>query len=497
MTNSQNSNMILDIKNILWPIEGKENKKFLPMAFMMFCILLNYSTLRSIKDGFVVPNIGPESLGFLKTYFVLPSAIIFMIVYSKLCNVLSQKNIFYAITGFFVVYLTVFTFVLYPYPNLVHPDAESIEALALEYPRLQWFIKIYGKWSFATFYVVAELWGSMMLSLLFWSFANKITKTNEAKRFYSMFGLLGNLGLVLTGYIFEDVLGDNPTFKSELKFTPIFLTTIFSAGAIIIAYTWMQLKVVNDPELCDLESSGGSKKKSKVKLSLVDSFKLIFSSKYLGLIAILVLAYGVSIVLVEAVWKSKINELYPASEDYARYMGNFQKWQGITAIIFMLIGSNVLRLASWKFSALLTPIMVFFTGLGFFMCIFFSDNVVGILSSIMVVQPLAMAVTIGMIQNILAKATKYSLFDSTKEMSYIPLDDELKTKGKAAVDVVGGRMGKSGGGVITSTFFILFPTLTFNDSMPYFAGIFFFIVLAWIFAVLGLSKEYEAKIKGE
>jgi AAA family ATP:ADP antiporter len=41
----------------------------------------------------------------------------------------------------------------------------------------------------------------MMVSLLFWQFANSVIKTEEAKRFYSMFGMLGNLGLPAAGFV--------------------------------------------------------------------------------------------------------------------------------------------------------------------------------------------------------------------------------------------------------------------------------------------------------
>ena len=56
-----------------------------------------------------------------------------------------------------------------------------------------------------------------------------------------------------------------------------------------------------------------------------------------------------------------------------------------------------------------------------------------------------MAVLIGAAQNILSKAAKYSLFDPCKESAFIPLDAESRTKGKAAVEVIGGPLGKSGG----------------------------------------------------
>lgn len=493
MSHTNDTSFASELRRVFWPIESYELKKFLPMALMMFCILFNYSMLRSIKDGFVVTHIGPEAISFLKTYVVLPAAILMMVIYAELCNILSPTKVFYTVTGFFLVYIALFTFVLYPHPEMVHPDPQTIEALATQYPNFKWFIRIAGQWSYATFYTMAELWGSMMVSLLFWQFANQITKTEEAKRFYSTFGLLGNFSLPLTGLVLGTFLSGNAPIKTVHTFTPVLVCTIISGLFATYAYYWINKNVLTDPNFYD--ASEVKNKKKKEKLSLKDSFALIFSSKYLGLIAILVLAYGISINLVEGVWKAKIKELYSTKEAYTAYMGRFQAWQGFATIFFMIIGSNILRKVSWRSAAMLTPIMILITGIIFFSCIFFEDTLGVYLTMLLSAQPLAVAVMIGTLQNVLSKATKYSLFDATKEMSYIPLDDELKSKGKAAVDVVGGRLGKSGGGVIQSTFFILLPSYTFIDAIPFFGMIFFVVVIAWLYGVKQLSGEYEKIVK--
>lgn len=52
---------------------------------------------------------------------------------------------------------------------------------------------------FTTFYVGAEMWGDVVLSLLFWGLANEMTTMREAPLLYPLFGIGANIGQTLSG----------------------------------------------------------------------------------------------------------------------------------------------------------------------------------------------------------------------------------------------------------------------------------------------------------
>lgn len=470
----------------------------MPMALMMLCVLFNFSALRSIKDALVIPTLGAEVISFMKLWVVLPSALIVTIIYAKLSNSYSLEQMFYLVVIMFLTIFVTFTFILYPNSDFYHFSPETTQNLIASYPHMQWFIKLVSHWSFALMYVFSELWAVVVINLMFWQFANHVIDTNRAKRFYPFLAMFGNLGLIFAGNsvvslsnpqncffcFFAEYIGD---YKDDTEITLKLLILLICAVAVVSMLILRYIhKYVFSDKAVKLAHNPTS---TKTSLSLRESVKLITSSRYIGYILVIVICYGFVINLLEGPWKNKVRELYPNTNEYLRFMGNFNIWMGTTCVAITIFTSNILRFFGWFVAAIMTPSIMAITGSLFFIFVIIGDSFNILLPFSF--DPLYAAVIAGATQNILSKSTKYSLFDSTKEMAYIPLSVELRTKGKAAAEIVGAKLGKSLGAFVQSLLFILIPSASFDSITPILMVVFITIIMIWFMDLNKLNTEYK------
>lgn len=482
-------------RSFFWPVHSYELKKVLPMFLMFFFISFNYTILRDTKDTLIVtaPGSGAEAIPYIKVWLTVPCAVIFMVIYAKLSNILSKQALFYTVLAPFLAFFVLFPTVIYPNREMLHPNIWADQLQSFLPAGMMGMVAIFRNWTFAAFYVLAELWGSVMLSLMFWGFANEITKVKEAKRFYSLFGIGANLALMVSGPLI--ILSSNIRAKVPVGVDPwgvslyLLMGMAFAAGiAIIACYWWMNRYVLTDPRFFD-PNEQVKKKKEKPKMGLAESFKYLLKSPYIGCLAVLVISYGVAINIVEVTWKSQLKLQFPDSNEYSAFMGMFSTLTGFVTVFMMLfVGGNVMRRFGWTTAAMVTPVVLLITGAIFFALVLFRDQF-SWLSTVMMISPLLLAVMVGMVQNIMSKSCKYSLFDPTKEMAYIPLDQEQKVKGKAAIDVVGARLGKSGGSLMQQGLMIAFGSLA---AITPFLGIILFVIIAgWLIAARSLGHQFN------
>jgi len=154
-------------------------------------------------------------------------------------------------------------------------------------------------------------------------------------------------------------------------------------------------------------------------------------------IAVLVLAYGVTMNYIDVLWKGQVKLLRMEIITPAAYYGHLSMVTGALSMVLML-GRRWIP----------TPLRL--VQVSVFCAYRYCCHRVGFLrrdhlwryATCWWTYPYAVrtslttvyiAAMIGTWSGAFCKASKYSLFDSTKEMAYIPLDDELRSKGKAAV----------------------------------------------------------------
>ncbi|MGM0439829.1 MAG: Npt1/Npt2 family nucleotide transporter [Chlamydiota bacterium] len=492
------------VRSFFWPIHAYELKKLVPMQLIFFLVSFCFNMLRGMKDSLIVTAdvSGAETIPYIKVWGMLPGALLLTYIFTKLSNRYSRENVFYIMLSIFLTFFVIFAIFLYPNIDTIHPHKLAAILTDLLPKGSRGLIAMLHHWSFTIFYVMSELWGSILLSLLCWGFANDITKVSEAARFYGVITISLNFSSIFSGQLGSAITkhfqNASPHFGYDAWGQAVItqVSVVVLCGLIVAGiYRWMHVYVLPNKSLYPnyhTENSAAAKKK-RSKMSLRDSFGLIAKSRYLLYIAVIVVVYNLVINLVEVVWKDQVKQLYPIGSDYNIYMNHVTTMTGIVAtIIALFIQGNTIRRYGWTFTAMITPAILFVTSIGFFGMLLFGHNLSGVIISLLGSTSLMLTVLLGSIQNVLSRGSKYTVFDSTKEIAFIPLGREERMRGKSAIDGVISRMGKSGGSVIYQILLNVCGSLA--ASVPYVAGMLLGIIIVWLIATKALGKQVTTLI---
>jgi AAA family ATP:ADP antiporter len=455
---------------------------------MFFLTTFVYHVLRNMKVSLIVTlkGAGANVIPFLKICCVLPSAILVTYIFTKLVTKFNREQVFYYMMCSFIIYFIIFAFVLYPYQEFFELEKFSLflKNYIFTASGFNGLIAVVKYWNIAFFYIVAELWSTFILTVLLWGFINEITEMNDAKRFYPIFNMGVNGSGILMGVFASWLLSLNLPVLSSYDSGNIWVfyqLILISLIACMILWIFFYL----NRSIIKVRSS--SQQRDKLAISFTECLYFIKHSKFLVFLVLIILSYNIIFNLADVVWVHRVKLLYANSKDYYNFMNKVTLSTAIIATSMDgLISGLIIRRYGWKISALLTPFIWLLTGIFFYSGILFEDVLYTDIIVNFISNPGNLILIIGTIQIILGRSFKYTIFDATKEMVFIPLTKKEKRKSKAVVDGIGTRLGKSVGSTYFIVLLIIFGDIT--SIIPYVVFLIIFLVLVWGLSVVSLNK---------
>lgn len=472
------------IKKLCFPVKRHEWGMFILMFAIVSLININFTVLRSMRNTLVVADAGGSAafIPYFELFGTFPASILLTWGISRLMRLFSFRFIFSSTMLFFLSFFIIFAFGIYPHREKLQCLIEGKLGLLIGLDR---FRVVLTHWPDMTFYIMSELWKVALLSVIFWGFLNQHLSLDQAKRFYPSLLLGSSIGTILAGPITvfsTSIFSWNLFQLSALRWQhSLYMLTFFLilCGLITLLGFHLLFKRLHTTAPAAMSCEDPLEKKepfSKKLLSLSSSIRYLMQSKYLRALFIIVIAEYICYALGELIFLETLKTYYSSPAEYCQYMGSLSFWMGIlTAFSALFLTPFILQSRSYSFSTLLTPAIM--VGITF---IFFGALYVNTLNVFSFTSPLLIAIIFGSLHFCIGRAAKYTLFDTIKELAFIPLDQEGQMKGKLIIDGIGSRMGRGTSSLLSIWLFLAFGG---PSESALFAGF-----LAILFAVISIPS---------
>ncbi len=302
------------------------------------------------------------------------------------------------------------------------------------------------------FYIFVDIF-SVVLVEQFWSLANTIYSGEEGKRWYGFIGIGGLLGGMLGGGIVAGLLDKTTLVTVDLL--------LVSAAILVLVFAvnfWMGRLGLYEEQPVEGEP-----------IIAEGDWRVLFQSRYLMLIAALLLFSQICQPIVEFQFIKSVEATYADVDARTGYISTFFAVMGLVSI-----GVNLI----------LTPLI---------------HRTLGAIGGL-VVQPLVLAVSSLMfwsqaslmsaaIMKVSDRGLSYSINRASKELLYIPVDPVHTYQAKAWIDMLGYRLFKVLGSVLILA---LTQWFAFSIGVTGLAWLTVGICGIWLVTIVMLTQEYRA-----
>jgi AAA family ATP:ADP antiporter len=230
----------------------------------------------------------------------------------------------------------------------------------------QGMIAMIRNWTFSGFYTLAELWAALVTPVLFWGFANQITRVETARSNYGLYAMGGNFGAIMAG----TVPYSTSFVPSQLTIYVLMIIVITTCVIILGVFRKLTKKLLSDPGYQCLRQPVNV---SISRMGLKQAIGVLVRSKYLLCLALMVFGYNLVLSLGELVWRDQLNKLYPNFNDYNACLGYTTMSIGILSVVLAAFLPKIIGSLGWTRTALICPLVLLTTGVLFLGCLYFRE----------------------------------------------------------------------------------------------------------------------------
>ena len=266
-------------------------KKLLPSLAIQFLLVLSYIFLQEIKVKGLVETGVYNSLATAHLWGGLPLSILFVMIYFKVVNCFERRHHLTLFLIPFSAFFLLYAYVLAPHYGDFHMGSEKVKMLLEKYPGFPGMIHMYAHWATSFFMILIDIWSNFVVGVLFWQFMNDTNSIKEARISYPILGfcftLFCSIALVINSLLVRQAI----TYDVYLP-RAITLVVGFWAMILVIQYHFHKNASSKNKESKMIS-------KEKLRLSMMETFGYVFTSRYLSYLAIMVLTFGMMLNLLD------------------------------------------------------------------------------------------------------------------------------------------------------------------------------------------------------